>query len=273
MSTNKMLPETGYRHGLALLNKAPEAALVHDPLYQFLRRFGTPDISYFLDDFEIDTINLDNYALANGGGAGVASFAYNAQRNGVIRATTGTANDDTASASLIRPLTCYGDYNVGMEARFKLETSVAAYKVEVGFIDGVPASNAGGVTDEDTPTAAFADGAIMSIDTSETFTTPGFYTKGSTSGQGIKRTSLAAIPGLTSGVTPLISTYMIVRIQLVGNSAYCWFNGKLVASHDDDADGNLEGGVGLAPWIYVSAKSATSKSLDVDYIEVWQERN
>lgn len=270
--TNRLLPDKGYRHGLDLLKQAPDAASEHDALYQYLQRFATQERIYFFDDFLGDAINLDNYAVANGGGAAVASFAINVQRGGVIRATTGTANDDTASASLIMPLNWYGDANAGMEVRFKLETSVVAYKVEVGFIDAVPASNAGGVTDEDTPTAAFADGAIMSIDTSETFTTPGFYTDGSTADQGIKRTSLAAIPGLTNGVTPIISTYMTVRVQLVGNKAYCFFNGKLVASHDDDAEGNLEGGVALAPWIYVAAKSATSKSLDLDYIECWQDR-
>lgn len=243
------------------------------PLYQFLDFYSTDKVHFF-DDFLGDTINLDNYAVANGGGAGVASFAINVQSGGVIRATTGTANDATASASLIMPLNWYGDKNCGMEVRWKLETSVAAYKVEIGFADAVPSSNTGVVNDEDTPTGYGADFAIMSIDTSETFKTPGFYTDGSTTDQGIKRTSGAGIPGMLNndGVTPIISTYITTRVQLVGNSAYCWVNGKLIASHDDDPEGNVEGGVALAPWIYVAANSATSKSLDVDYIRCWQDR-
>jgi hypothetical protein len=248
------------------------AGLGRGPLRDFMEFYASRDNSVFFDDFLGDTINLDMYAVANGGGASVASFATNVQRGGVIRATTGTANDDTASASLIMPLNWYGDNNCGMEARWKLETSVAAYKVEIGFIDAVPASNAGGVTDEDTPTAAFADGAMMSVDTSETFTTPGFYTKGSTASQNIARTSMAGIPGLTNGVTPLISTYVTTRVQIQGNNAFCWMNGRLVASHNTQAAGHVEGGVALAPWVYVSAKSATSKSLDLDYLLVWQDR-
>jgi hypothetical protein len=268
MARNVRIP-SGYPFSLQRLERGTDR---DDVSKGFLARFATKDIVHHVDDFLGDAINLDMYAVANGGGAAVASFATNVQSGGVIRATTGTANDDTASASLIMPLNWYGDKNAGMEVRFKLETSVAAYKVEVGFADAVPASNTGVINDEDTPTGFGADFAIMSIDTGETFTTPGFYTDGSTTDQGIKRTSLAGIPGLTNGVTPIISTYMTVRIELSGNSAYCFFNGKLVASHDDDADGNVEGGVALAPWIYVKANSATSKSLDIDYIEVWQDR-
>jgi hypothetical protein len=242
------------------------------PLYDYLAKDAWQDRVLFFDDFSGDTINLDNYAVANGGGAGVGSFAINVQSGGVIRATTGTANDATASASLIMPLNWYGDKNCGMEVRWKLETSVAAYKVELGFADAAPGSNTGVVNDEDTPTGYGSDFAIMSVDTSETFTTPGFYTDGSTANQGIKRTSMAGIPSLTNGVTPIISTYITTSIQLVGNSAYCFMNGRLVASHDDDPEGNVEGGVALAPWFYIAANSATSKSLDVDYLAVWQDR-
>lgn len=238
----------------------------------FLEFFALRDTVHFFDDFLGDTINLDNYAVANGGGAAVASFAINVQRGGVIRATTGTANDATASASLVMPLNWYGDYNCGMEVRWKLETSVAAYKIEVGFADAVPASNTGVVNDEDTPTGYGADFAIMSIDTSETFTTAGFYTDGSTSNQDIKRTSFAGVPNFTTGVTPVISTWYTTRIQLLGNSAWCWQNGKLVAEHNDDPQGNVEGGVALAPWLYIAANSATSKSIDIDYLHVWQDR-
>lgn len=269
------MPNTlSVRDGYPLSNRelSKIAGLSKGPLRDFIQFLASRDVVHFFDDFNGDAINLDNYAVANGGGAAVASFATNVQRSGVIRATTGTANDATASASLIMPLNWYGDANAGMEVRWKLETSVAAYKVEVGFIDAVPASNTGGVNDEDTPTFYAADSAIMSVDTAETFTTPGFYTNGSTSGQPDSRTSMAGIPGLTTGVTPIISTYITTRIQLLGNNAFCWMNGRLVASHNTDADGHVEGGVALAPWFYVAANSATSKSMDVDYLRVWADR-
>lgn len=270
---NHLLPTKGYRHSLEMLKRVPGAASDHDELYQYLKRFATADRVYRIDDFDrkaIDSTNL--WSVANGGGAGVASFATNVQNNGVVRATTGTANDATASASLIGQLNKYGDLNAGLEVRFKFETSIAALKFEVGFIDAVPGSNAGGVTDEDTPTLVAGDAALVSLDTSETYTKLGFYTKGSTASQNAARTSLSGIPGLTSGTDIIISTYLTVRIQLLTNYAYCWVNGALVASHDTQAAGHVEGGVALAPWVYVAANSATSKSMDVDYVEYWQDR-
>lgn len=238
------------------------------PLYDFLD-FQSVGKVHFFDDFLGDTINLDNYALANSGGTSAADFAVVAGSGGRIRGDTGT--DDNGSLSLIGPLIWYGDNNAGLEMRVKTDI-VTGFNLEVGFIDAVPAANAGGINDEDTPTFNAADCALFAIDTDETVVTAGFYTEGSTANQDVKRTTLAGVPGFTSGTLPVADVFYTVRVQLVGNSAYCWVNGKLVASHDDDAQGNLEGGVALAPWVYCRTRSTTAVFPFVDYIRVWQDR-
>lgn len=272
MATTTRKPRNGYPLSNRELRKLMG---INSTLYDFLRFYATRSVIHQFDDFTGDTINLDLYAVANGGGASAASFAISLAEDGMIRATTGTANDATASASLIGPLNWYGDRNCGIEIRAKA-SAVASVKLEFGFIDGVPSSNAPGVTDEDTPTAAFADGAVISLDSSETSTVLQFTTKGSTASQDIQATVLSStnrVPNFTSGTTPVLAEWFTVRVEIIGNMAYAWANGKLFASHDTQAAGAVEGGVALAPWIYVGANSATSRTLDVDYIRVWKDRN
>ena len=242
------------------------------PLHEYLAKFAWQDKVLFLDDFLGDAINLDMYAVANSSGTSAADFAHNLQRNGAIQSDTGTTDD--GSVSIIGAINWYGDYNAGIEVRIKTDV-VTDVNLEVGFIDAVPAANAGGVTDEDTPTTAFADGALMSVDTDETFKKLGFYTKGSTAGQGVKRTSLGPVPSLTgtTDALPVADTYFTVAVQLVGNSAYLFVNNKLMASHDDDPQGNLEGGVALAPWIYTRTRSTTAVFTSIDYIAMWADRS
>lgn len=269
MATTNRRPSVGY----PLSNRSLRKLMgVNSNLYDFLRFYAHRDVVQHFDDFDGDTINLDYYAVANGGGAGVASFAISVAEDGMIRATTGTANDATASASLVGPLIYYGDRNCGIEIRAKA-SAVASVRMEFGFIDAVPGSNAPGVTDEDTPTAAFSDGAVISLDASETDKTLGFVTKGSTASQNITRTAATGIPNFTSGTTPVLAEWFTVRVEVVGDNAFAWANGVLFASHNTQAAGHVEGGVALAPWVYIGATSATSRTLDIDYIHVWKDRN
>lgn len=235
-------------------------------LQRFLRYSAVRDTRWHYDDFAGDTINLDNYAVANGGGAAAASFATVVLENGAIRGTTGTAGDATASASLIMPLNWYGDRNCGMEVRFKLDV-VTSVLFEVGFIDAVPGSNGSGVNDIDTPTFNAADSALLHLHTGQTLATMAFATNGSTAGQPDLATTLVQT------TLPTAATWHRVRIQLEGNNAYCWLDGRLEASHDTDADGHVEGGVALAPWLYVRALNGTGKLMDIDYLSIWGDRN
>ena len=250
-------PLKGYPLSRAELRKRMD---LDDPIYNFLDKYASRDTVHFVDDFLVDTINLDNYALANSSGTGAANFAINVQRDGVIRGATGTTSD--GSISLTTPAIYYGDANCGMEIRFKCDT-VTSYNFEVGFIDAVPTSNGSGVSDVDTPAATATDCALLAIDTSQTITTLAFVTAGSSF------TTTATT--LTTPITNLTAaTYATARIQLVGDNAFCWVNGVLAAKHTGS---KVEGGDALALWVYVRTRNTTTKNFDVDIISAWQDRN
>lgn len=259
---NSVHPRSGSDMSVAQLKRfMPGRGAAHD----FLRHLCRRDVVDYFDDFLGDTIDLDMYAVAKAGGTADANFAIAVAANGTIAGTTGT--DDNNSHSLVGPLIYYGDNNAGMEVRLKLDV-VTSYNLEVGFIDAVPGSSASGVSDVDTPAAAFSDGALIQIDTDQTLATLASVTKGSTAGQGIVATTFAA-PAAT---VLTAATYATLRVQLIGNSAFFWINGVLAASHDADPQGNLEGGVALAPWIYVRTRNTTAKVATVDYIWTWADR-
>lgn len=244
-------------------------------LYDYLKILAYPDKQFFFDDFDGDTINLDNWALANSGGTGAANFAFQAGRGGWVRAATGTTDD--GSLSMVGPLTWYGDGNAEVMIRFKCDLSTSI-NLEFGFIDAVPASNAGGVTDEDTPTLAAADGALFTIDTDETYVKWGFYTKGSTASFNAAKTATGLVAGtigssFTSGVHDA-DEFLTMRVALRGDRAYGFVNGVLVAEHNEAkvTAGCVEGGIALAPWIYARTRNTTTHLVTVDYVACIQDR-
>lgn len=236
----------------------------------FLEFRAFRDRAFHLDDFLGDTINLDYYALANSSGSGAADFAINVQNGtGVIRGSSGTT--DNGSVSLIGPIIYRGDNNAGMWVRFKVD-DVTSLNFEVGFIDAVPGSNGSGVSDVDTPAVTMADGALLQMDTDQTLKTLAFVTVGSTANQTVKSTTL------TGTTTPTNATFMDVTVQLIGNDAFCVVNegGAARVAHangtGDNSAGHVEGGVSLAPWVYVRTRNTTTKNFDIDAIATWSDR-
>lgn len=236
--------------------------------YDFLNVLAYQDTYFKLHDFDEDTINLDYWAVANSSGTSAADFAIAVARSGQIQADTGT--DDNGSVSLIGPKIFYGDAHCGVEFRIKTDV-VVDFNLECGWATAAPGSNAAVFTDVDTPTIV-TDSAIFAVDTDQTIATAAFGTDGSTANQDVKRTTLAGIPGFTAGNLPVLATFYTVRIQLEGNSAYCYVNNKLVASHNDDPQGNIEGGTAVAPWVYCRTRSTTAVFPQIDYIALWQDR-
>ena len=236
------------------------------PLYNFLNRLATRDTVYFKDDFLGDTIDLNNYAVANGGGAAVASFAITVAEDGWIRATTGTANGDTASASLIGPAIYKGDRNCGMEVRFKPVTAVTETKIEIGFVDVVPGSTKAITNSLTTPSVntSVVDAAIYVYNHTGSTTTNELVTIGTTIS--------AAKATFTPPTAIAAATIYTVRLQIQGNTVFLWMDGLLVATLAAAGTDYIEGGSAIAPWFYVRASDANSKSLDVDSLEIWKDR-
>ena len=251
------------------------------PTQGLLLQEAIRDVVWFTDDFGGKAINTTYYwAVANGAGAGVASFATNIQANGVIRATTGTANGVTASASLIGPIIYQASTNMGMEIRYKVVTANTSIRFEAGFIDAVPGSNTASFNSMDgsgtVPTMFSANSVTVGIDTSATNNLLNLVTIGSASSQAAKRTN--GTVGLAA-----VGTYQTIRIQtysrdLTTNNAAdasFWVDGVFQGSSPPDATagvGCVNAQTLLAPWVYFEAINATSKSLDIDYITIWSQR-
>jgi hypothetical protein len=244
-------------------------------MYDFLAPHAFPDKQFFFDDFHGDTINLDNWAVANSAGTGAADFAFTAGRGGWVRGATGTTDD--GSISMVGPATWYGDANADFMIRFKCDLATGV-NIEVGLIDAVPSSNNGGVNDEDTPTLNAGDAALFSIDTDETYQKWGFYTKGSTSNFNAAKTASGLIAGTigssyTTGVHDA-DEFVNMRVALRGDRAYGWINGVLVAEHNEAkvSAGCVEGGVALRPWVYARTRNTTTHLLTVDFVALVQDR-
>ena len=261
------MPGTMYPRGGHPLSKLElKRAQLKGPLYEYLEFFALNDKFNEKFDFRGDAISGDDWAVANGGGASAASFAINVQRSGVIRATTGTGNGDTASASLISPAIYYGDANCGASFYWEPITAVTETRIELGFVDVVPGSTKPVVNVLATPSVntSVVDTALRVYDHTSSTTTNQLTTIGSS--------ITAAKATFTPLTTVAAATPAKTRIQIIGNRVYLWEDGILKASLATGTTDYIEGGSAIALWAYVRASSASSKSLDIDLIHVWQDR-
>lgn len=258
MPDNAVDPFRGHRYSEDRLRQTMGR---YSPEYDSLRRFATNNVVHYVDDFLGDAINLDNYAVATGGGAASAVFALSVAPNGIIRATTGTASGVTTIMSLITPAIFLGDLNPEVIFRFRPTTAVTETQIEVGFVDVVPTSNLV-VNSVVTPTvnASIVDAAVYHYRHATATTTNQLITIGTS--LAAQKTNFTAVPVIAA------ATYYTVRIKIVTNDVFMWFNGRLVASHA----AAIEGGSALAVWAAIEATNGTSKSLDLDFIEWTQDR-
>jgi hypothetical protein len=256
-----MDPAYGHRLSRAELRKVMGLS----PLYSFLEYFAKADVFYEAFDFRGDTIPGDDWAVANGGGTGVASYAVNVQRAGVIRATTGTSGNDTASASIISPAIYYGDALCGVSFRWKPVSAVTEARIEQGFVDVVPGSTKSVVNSLTTPTVntSVVDAAVCVYNHTGSTTTNELVTIGS---------SISAAKFTYTPPTAIAAgTWNTVRLQIITNQAYLWMDGLLVAVPSGATD-YIEGGSAIAIWARVAASNGSSKSHDIDLIQAWENR-
>lgn len=239
-----------------------------DPLYEFLSYFAGNDVVHFFDDFKGDTLSGDDWLVANGGGAGIASYAINVQEDGFIRATTGTGNGDTSTCTIVSPAIYYGDRYSGCMFKWTGITAVTETRIEQGFVDVIPGSTKPIVNVLATPSVntSVVDAAISVYDHTGTTTTNQLTTIG---------TSITAAKTTFTPPTAIAATTVNrIRLQLTGatNGALLWMDGILMAQHATGGTSYIEGGSALALVALIRASNATSKSHDIDFIRAWKDR-
>lgn len=250
-------PRNGSPFSMAQLRRAQAKG----PLTDFLRFQALADVVYQWDDFyskALDTTNM--YTVA--AGASATAFAISAAvEDGAIRGVSG-ATAATSGLQFSMPSTVLtGARNAGMEIRFRTSV-VTETRLEMGFVDALPAVNTSLVNSLATPTFnTVAKGALYVFDNASAVDTSGLYMIGS----GVSASKVAVTAPL-----PAADVYTTVRLQLNGQYVRMWVDGTLVAAPT---------AVGLTAadalkFVFSHKKSDTTTSnIDIDYLAVWKDRN
>ena len=229
------------------------------------------DVVFRKWEMEDVIFNVTDYWTTNAG-TGATAFAVSAAVNGNIRAATGT--DATAGnrfVNLYGPLCYRGNHNCGMEVAFAL-SNITQSNLEIGFIDTYTTITTPvlALTDIDTIgtwAAGLGDAAVLEFQPDETIATMRLASIGSSA---VNTGTLAAVGDITTPTAaPAIGSYDVVRIQLAGNSATLFFNNVQIAT----TVAAINGGVTVRPYItFANPAAATSRTMDIDYIAIWQDR-
>lgn len=224
---------------------------------------------FFFDDFEGDTINLDNWTVD--GDSGTTSFAI-AATNTVARSTivANTASDDNEFVTIYGHCNWSGDKNCGAAIRWMLP-DVTDVAFEFGFSDPLSDYTLPAINDIDTPTITNGaiNVAVVAFDTDQTLTTCALVTDGDST-YATQKANL---------FTPVINTWYTTIIQIDGDDVFTvTYNTDtpsapvLVSASDKSIVSAFEGGT-LAEFRFTCGNRTTDGLLpEIDFIALWQER-
>lgn len=229
------------------------------------------------DEFMGDTLNTFLWGVSNGTGNNAADPVIPATlvKGGVIEMVTGDAGGSTASSELTGGLTYRGDHGAVIVACLTVDI-VTGVKIEFGFTDAL--ADPGAVNVKATPSFNADDCALWVFDTDDSG--PGWEGLAANN----KDTNPMSTVTPSVAIPPVAGTFEWLMIELIENddaNSQCAVEFSLF-----DVDGlrifNEVGGqvdnqgpnsnVLLTPWLYVEGRSASSKTLTVDYFGAYQYR-
>lgn len=244
---------------------------------RFLYPFAWRSVTFIFDDFvgggmvEAGVTDFNEGWWWSDTSANGTDFEVKATNiaGGAATGITGAFASDTAV--ILGDAIWLGDQNCGMEVRYKIN-NIDNIQWEVGFVDPLSDEKLTAINDIDTPsiTNGAADVALIAQDTGQTLTTMAFVTDGSTSNMNTTSTELGTR-------TPTNATYQAIRIQLATNTSFGYVldnNGALQesASHGALIGSQIEGGTLVRPHALWEALTTSARTIDIDYIGVWQDR-
>ena len=179
---------------------------------------------------------------------------------GIIDAT------NPSNISLVTVAQYLSAQNPYLEVAFDLE-AITNLELTIGFVDPVGGSAADILDDIDTPTLVgpATDAALMCIDTAPTLKTLALVCKDGTTVTAVTASPTAAPYGI-----PTLVTQVVYRVEMRGQKVFAFVNGRLVAESAFDAGPTKT--VLLEAVILFGARSAASKDVHIDYIDIGQER-
>lgn len=213
---------------------------------------------------QIGAGGLFAYEESQGGSTAYVKLAPTAARNSHIIGVIDNSNPSNISlVSVAQYLSAQNPY---LEVAFDLE-AVTNLELTIGFVDPVGASAADILDDIDTPTlvGTATDAALMCIDTAQTLKTLALVCKDGTTVTAVTASPTAAPLGI-----PTAATQVVYRVEMRGQKVFAFVNGHLVAESAYAAGPTTT--VLLEAVILFGARSAASKDVHIDYIDIGQER-
>ena len=250
----------------ALANK------IHNPdfLSLYLSRLSFGDKRFLFDDFEGDTINLDNWIV--NGDSGTTVFAMTATNTlGESSITADTSTDDNEFITIYGHCNWLGDKNAGMAIRWQTDT-IALTCFEYGWCDPLTDYTLPAINDIDTPT--ITNGAVtlavLAFDAAQTLATAALVMDGD---------GTYATTSVDTGWLPTINKWYTTIIQLAGDSVWTatWdtndaANPVLQAGTVISRTGVVEGGTLVEPRFTFGNRTSNDATPRIDFIACWQDR-
>ena len=216
-----------------------------------------------MDHFDGDALNLDKWTISNDSGATAwIPLVAGSSKGTLLRGITGSTDNEYLSI-YSSPL-FLGDKDCGMEIGFYC-SAVTDLTFEMGFTDVMTSKVLPVISDIDTlaNSNGAGDYAIVHMDTDQTLTTMAFASEGSGSIAAVQKTEISTL-------APTADTLMTVRIQLMGNDAVCIVNDS--QDYTVSLVPAIEGGTQLFAYALFGTRSTASKTIDIDWFEIWGDR-
>lgn len=240
--------------------------------------YSTVDMVKYETDFLGDTID----ATLAAGGAGTAAAVVSAQ-SGQVALATG-AVDNQCSTLYLPGGNFLPDNNPVMAVRFYVD-SVATGNVQLGFVDSAAAGVLGAtgvgpivspLTTTPTLTGSTANCVVATYDLSSGLTNPSYWRMA-----GSRASTTWLVTPTTTNTdlrAPTASTYQWLVLRICRSErgatdqtdAILEINGVEVARK---SDGAIQNTPVLWPFVLIGATSAASRTLSIDYLGVWQDRD
>lgn len=237
-------------------------------LAKFLYPYAWRDTVFVFDDFTGSVLDTHYWTASNTNGTAFIPAGTQIANGSCQGITNNVGGDEQA---LYGDAAWAGDNNCGLELMWNVD-NITQLVFELGFTDPISAATASVIDDIDTPaiTNNATTVALIGMDTAQDLKTMAFITDGNTSGQNTTKTDLGTR-------TPTNSTNIITRVQLAGDAACCYLfdeNGNLTesAQHGYSLATQVEGGDLLMPWFYWEPVTTAARTINIDYIAVWQDR-
>ena len=247
----------------------------HSKAAQWLARLASADVYRKFYDFDDKALDATNWWTV-AAGATATTWAVAAGENGILRGITGTTA--ATSGLILRTDLAHftGVGNCGMELAGRVDV-VTEVRVEIGFVNAVTSVNTNFTNNLSTPTVnTVADGAWHVYDhTGSTYTTELLTAggAGTTPNKFVDATQQLYVAATYSGGRPLAGSTKVTRLQLLQTgsatvAAVAFENGIFQAQ---SAANSLDAAA-LVWAINVKASNTTSKTYDIDSLEMWADR-